>query len=180
MDEKSISGLLSQLISNTDKKDSAADKVSAGGENNFLVETLKTAAGMAGGGIEPAVNEFLNGQGELHETTRTAVIRGSSTAASDVAKLLTSRFNLAPAIANLIAPLLVKLLPSISQAYGGETAAKPKARRKARPKTSSSAKTEASTSKKKPKKKTSPRPKTSAAKPAAKKKPSPKARKSAD
>ncbi len=55
MDEKSISGLLSQLISNTDKKDPTADKVSAGEGNNFLVETLKTAAGMAGGGIEPAV-----------------------------------------------------------------------------------------------------------------------------
>ena len=177
MDKKSISGLLAQLISKPGKKDSAAEPESAGQGSSPLVDTLKTAAGLAGGGIEPAVNEFLNGQGELHETTRAAVTRGSRSAVSDVAKLLTSRFKLAPAIANLIAPLLVKLLPSIGQSAGGESAPKPKARRKAKPKTSSSAKTEASAGKKKAKKKTSDRPKTSASKPAAKKKTSPKARK---
>ena len=171
MDKKSISGLLGQLISKKEPKDAAAGAEGA--------DALKAAAGLAGGGVETAVNEFLNGQGELHETTRAAVTRGGtpagarsagSSAASDVAKLLRSKFGLAPAIANLIAPLLVKLLPSIGQATpagaqsaGGKTAAKPKARRKAKPKTAASAKSEAS---KKAKKKTAAKPK----KPAAKKK----------
>lgn len=169
MDDKSISGLLAQLISKNEPKDSAA-------ESGPLADTLKRAAGLAGGGVESAVNEFLSGQGELHETTRAAVMRGG-TPASDVAKLLSSKFGLAPAIANLIAPLLVKLLPSIGQAAhsaGGETAAaKPKARRKAKPKTAASAKSEAS---KKAKKRTAAKPKKPAAKPAAKKKTTAKAR----
>ena len=61
MDKKSISGLLAQLISKNEPKDDAAKA--------------------EGAGVETAVNEFLSGEGELHETTRAAVTRGGTPAA---------------------------------------------------------------------------------------------------
>ena len=168
MDEKSIAGLLSQLIPDSIENSLGLGNTSPGEPDNRLVESLKAIAGQAGGSLEPVLNEFLDGQGELHEATRAAVARGGTSGVTAIATLLKTQFKLAPAIANLIAPLLVKLLPAVGQLAGSDAPAKPKPRRKAKPKTSSSAK---------PKKKTSTRPKASASKPAAKKKPSAKARK---
>jgi len=179
MDKKSISGLLAQLISKNEPKDDAAKA--------------------EGAGVETAVNEFLSGEGELHETTRAAVTRGGtpaapptpprgaarpvgvrsvgarnagSGAASDVAKLLSSKFGLSPAIANLIAPLLVKLVPSIGQAAGTPAGAQSAgSETAAKPKARRKAKPKTvSEASKKAKKKTAAKPKKPAAKPAAKKK----------
>ena len=140
MDEKSIAGLLSQLIPDSIENSLGLGTAHPGEPDTRLVESLKAIAGQAGGSLEPALNEFLGGQGELHEATRAAVVRGGASSATDIATLLKTRFNLSPLIANLIAPLLVKLLPAVGQAAGSETAAKSKPRRKAKPKTPSSAK----------------------------------------
>lgn len=167
MEEKSLSGLFSQLI-----PDQIENGLGLGGkdpdeQNSILVGSLKVAAGQSGGPMVAAVNEFLSGQGELHETTRAAVTRSSSSAPKEIATLLTNQFKLAPTTAQIIAALLVKLFPSLKKAAKSDTPAKKKPRPKAKPKTAAAAKKEASSAKKKPKKKT---PKAAPTKPAAKKK----------
>ena len=162
MDEKSIAGMLSQLIPDSIENSLGLGNASPGKPDNRLVESLKAIAGQAGGSIEPALNEFLSGKGELHEATRAAALRGGTSSAAEIASLLITRFNLAPALASLVAPLLVNLLPALGQSAGGAATATPKPRRKAKPKASSSAR---------PKAKASTRPKASVSRPAAKKKP---------
>jgi histone H1/5 len=125
---------------------------------------------LSGGPVETAVNEFLSGEGELHETTRAAITRGGSSAVGEIAAFLTAKFKLSSTVATLVATLLVKLFPSISKLAGKKTAAKKKPRRKAKAKTKPAAKKKTASSKKKAKKKTSARPKTTAKKSTAKKK----------
>jgi outer membrane biosynthesis protein TonB len=159
MDNKSLSDDLSQFISGATENKPAPMGENIDERRGFLVDSLKVLAGLSGESLETAVNDFLGGKGELHEATQTALTRGGDSALSDVGSLLTKQFNLSPAIANLVASLLVKLMPSLQEK---DTTGKTKPRRKS--KTTSSAKK--AVSRKKPKKKTS------ASKPAAKKKPS--------
>ena len=149
MDEKSIRGLLSQLIPDSIENSLGLGSTRPGEPDSRLVESLKALAGQAGGSLEPALNEFLGGRGELHAATRTAAVRGGASGTAQIAKLLKTRFNLAPAIANLIAPLLVKLLPAVGQIASGDTTAKPKPRPKPRPSSSTKPKPSSSAKPKK-------------------------------
>jgi hypothetical protein len=92
------------------------------------------------------VDEFLGGEGELRSATRAAVAGGGASTVKDLVALLTKQFKLNGAVAELVAGLLVKLLPKTEK----ETASKKKPR-KAKPKTPASGKT---TGGKKPKPKT--------------------------
>lgn len=151
MDEKSLGDMLSKIITDAVEKpegenNAAAEPVSP------LVQGLKSAAGLAGGEVQNAVEEFLSGKGDLLDTTRTAVERGGTSANSVVAAFLQEKFKLSPTLAGIIAPLLVRLFPAIGNLTGtSSTTSKPKPRRKKKP-TASTAKPAAS-SKKKPKKK---------------------------
>lgn len=162
MDEKSLPDLFSNLIPDELETMLGLGDNASGEQTNLLVQALKTAADKIGGPLATAVDEFLAGKGELHETTRAAITRGSGSALGDVAAALIEKFSLSSPTAKLIAGLLVKLMPAL----GKETAAKKKPRRKT---SSSSAKSEASTHKKP--RKTSAKPKPGTTKPAAKKKP---------
>lgn len=168
MDEKSLPGLLANLVSGV-----AADQPGAAGEeevgpNQNLVETLKAVAELAGGPVQASVDEFLGGEGELAETTRAAAARGKP-AVDEVAAILMKQFNLSAPVARLIAGLMLKLAPGLGKTVKKEAPAKKKPR-KTKPKTSASAKKKPASSAKKPKKKTAAKPKTSTSKPAAKKK----------
>ena len=171
MDEKSLPDLFSKMI-----PDELEDSLGLGGKssaeqnNNILIASLKAAAGQSGGLVDKAVNEFLTGEGDLLDTTRSAVTRSKASAKNEVAKFLETKFKLSPVAAKLISMLLLKLLPAISELTGADAAEKKKPRRKKKPKTSTSAKTEAGAKKKPKKKKTTTKPKTTASKPAAKKK----------
>jgi hypothetical protein len=167
MEEKSLSGLFSQLIPDEIENSLGLGGKSPDEQNSILVGSLKVAAGQSGGAMVTVINEFLSGQGDLLETTRAAVTRSGSSASKEIATLLTTQFKLAPTTAQIIAALLVKLFPSIKKAAKSDTPTKKKPRRKAKPKTAASAKKDASSAKKKPKKKT---PKATPTKPAAKKK----------
>lgn len=169
MDEKSLSDLLSQLIPDGSEAEPGKGEAQLDEQKGSMEEILKAVAGQSGGSAESAVNEFLNGEGELFETTRTALATDRKSAESEVAAFLKTKLKLSSFAAKLIAMMVVKLFPSITDLTGDEAPPKKKPRRKKR-KTSSSAKTETS-SKKKPKKKTTARPKTSSSKPAVKKKP---------
>ena len=169
MDEKSLTSMLSQLIPDGTEVEPGEEGEIPDEQKSGLVEILKAAASQSGGSAESAVNEFLNGEGDLFETTRTALATDRASAESQVADFLMTKLKLSSFTAKLVAMLAVKLFPSIAKLTGEETQPKKKTRRKKR-KTSSSEKTEAS-SKKKPKKKTTARPKTASSKPAAKKKP---------
>ena len=171
MDEKSISDLLAQFFPDAAGENLQTDKDQADDQSNLLAEGLKAIVGQSGGALGTAVNEFLSGQGALHETTRTALTRSSASAASEIATFLTTQFKLPPVTANLIAPLLVKLVPSIGKGTQKESPPKARPRRKVKPKTTSTSKTAASRSKKRPVKKTTTSSKTSSSKTKAKKKP---------
>jgi len=162
VDEKSLGDMLSKIISDeVEQKETQPQEV----QSSALVEGLKSAAGLAGGDVQGAVEEFLGGKGDLLDTTRAAVERGGTSAKSVVAAFLQEKFKLSPTLAGIIAPLLVRLFPAIGKLTGTSTAAdKPKPRRKKKP-TASTAKPAAS-SKKKPKKK-----ETATAKPKKKKTP---------
>lgn len=170
MDEKNLPGLFSQLIPDDIEASLGLGGKGTDEQDSILAGSLKIAAGQSGSAMVTAVNDFLTGQGALHETTRAAVTRGGSTAAKEIASFLTKQFDVAPAAAQIIAALLVKLFPSIAKAVKQETPAKKKPRKKAKPKTAAAAKKETGSTKTKPKKK---KPKTSTSKPAAKKKKAP-------
>jgi hypothetical protein len=153
-------------------------------QQNIFVDGLKAVVGSTGGPLEDAINDFLSGKGELHETTAAAVTRGGCSAVSDVGSVLEKQFDLNPAIAKLVASLLVKLVPSLKKAKKAkprrkpktaasakkETTAKKKAKKKTTAKPAAKKKTAAKTSKKTSAAKAKPKKKASAAKPAAKKK----------
>lgn len=155
MDDQRFSGLLSQLIPDENENSLEAGKEGSGEQNIRMAGLLKLVAGQAGGGAENEVNDFLNGRGELLETTRAAVARGGKSAASVVADFLEEKLHLSAPLAKIIAPLVVQLFPAIKQITGTETATKPKPRRKKK-------KEESST---KPKPKPKPKPSTRPHKP---------------
>lgn len=158
MDEKSILNLFSQFTQSP-----AENEGKTGESNQPLVDVLKSVSGQFGAPLQEAVSQFLSGTGELHEATRAAAARNSKSAASEVAKMLTSRFNLSPVIANLVGSVLVNLLPSLGKQFASGSAKeeKPRPKTKPKPKPVSSAK--------KTDKKTSAKPKTSSSKPASSK-----------
>ncbi len=170
MDDKPLSDLLSQILPDDVEQAIGLGKDKPGEDNPVLIASLKAAAGQSGGLVDTAVNQFLNGEGDLLETTRRSVTRSKTTAKNEVAAFLESKFNLSPAVAKLLAMLLVKIFPSIGKLTGEPSAEKKKPRRKKKPKTTASASKETSSKKKPKKKKTTTRPKTTASKPAAKKK----------
>lgn len=155
MEEKSISDLLSKFI--PDQAEPGAEE--ADEQNNLLIQSLKALAGQSGDEAAAEVDEFLNGKGALHETTRTALVRGKSSAVDNLTQVLINQFKLSPTVASVIASLLVKVMPSI----GKPSPAKKKPRNKAKPKATAS-------TKKKPKKKATSKPKSSTSKTAKKKK----------
>jgi len=174
MAEKSLSDELSHLMSDTPALKPEKAEAESDQPKDALAESLMAVAGEKNEALETALEEFLSGKGALHETTRLALTRGES-GLSEVIALLVKQFKLSPAVAKLIASLILKLQPST----GGGTPAKKKPRRKSKPKTAASAKKEAA---KKPKKKpiakakkkpasTAKKPKKTAPKTAAKKKP---------
>ncbi len=169
MDDQRLSGLLSQLIPDENENSLEAGKEGSGEQNTRIAGLLKLVAGQAGSGAENEVNDFLNGRGELLETTRAAVARGGKSAASVVADFLEEKLHLSATLAKIIAPLVVQLFPAIKQITGTETATKPKPRRKK--------KKEESSTKPKPKPKPSTRPHkpkpSSSTKPASGQKPKP-------
>jgi len=171
MEDNSLNDLVSQLIPDEFEKALGVDDEETGEQNQVYVESLRAAAAKSGGPVKAAVNEFLNGEGDLFEATRAATTHSEASAESEVATFLTTKLKLSPFAAKLIAMLAVKLFPSIGKLTGSGTTAKKKTRRKKKAKTSSSAKTTAS-SKKKPKKKTTTQLKKKTSKSAAKKKPS--------
>lgn len=142
----------------------ATGREQAAEDNDLLVKGLKAAVG-PGGALETAVNQFLSGEGTLLETVRSASTRRGGSPVSEVAAWLSDKFDLNRTAAKLIATLLVKLFPSITQLTGKTAASKKKRRRK----TTTSAR---STSKRKGTKK-----KTATSKPAARKKPTANTRK---
>lgn len=163
MEDKSLPDIISQILPDEVEQSLGIGKQKTTDQDNVLIASLKAAAGQSGGQVEESVNQFLNGEGELLETTRSAVTRSKTTAKNEVAAFLEKKFNLSPNVAKLVAMLVVKLFPSISK-LTGEAATEKKKPRKKKPKTSTT------TSKKKAKKKTTTKPKTTASKPVAKKK----------
>lgn len=135
-----------------------------------LTDILKSAAARAGGPLQGAVEEFLGGKGELLESTRSSLTRGKTAAKKEIAAFLVERFKLAPAVAKVVANLLIRLVPALGELVGGEETQQTKPRRKKKS-ASKTAKKTATKKKKKPKKKTAARKTTS--KTAAKKKPKP-------
>jgi hypothetical protein len=176
---------LSEEPSKVDPEPAASQPVpeneAATRQQNVYVDGLKAVIGASGGPLENAINEFLSGKGELHETASAAVTRGGDSAVGDVGSVLEKQFDLNPAIAKLVASLLVKLVPSLKETKKAKPRRKPKtassakketsAKKKVKPKTPAAKKKTASkTSTKTTASKAKPKKKTSAVKPAAKKK----------
>jgi hypothetical protein len=152
MGEKSLADQISQLMNDTPAMVSKPGGENPDEQKKVLVDSLKAVAGESDGALEAAFDEFLNGKGVLHEATRTAITRGGSAGRSDVITLLTKQFKLSPAVAKMIASLIMKLQSSGSVETAKESTTKKKSRRKAKPKTASSAKKETSSAKKAKKK----------------------------
>jgi len=169
MDEKSLSDEISQLMSDTPPIEPASSEEKTDEQQDILADNLKAVAGETGGELETALDEFLSGKGALHEATRSALTRGGDRGLSDVISLLMKQFKLSPAMAKLIASLIMKM-----QSSAKDSTAKKKPRRKSKPKAATSAKKKASA--KKAKKKTTAKAKKSASKAAAKKKTASKAK----
>lgn len=157
MAEKSLSDQLSHLINDTLGIDASPEEETTDEQQDILAASLQAVAGRSDPALETALDEFLEGKGVLHETTRLAATRGGNPLA-DIVKLLTSQFKLSPAVAKILAALILKLQPSAGKETGKETAAKKKPRRKAKPKPKTTA------SAKKGKKKTTAKAKKPAAK----------------
>lgn len=160
MEEKALPEILSQMISDSKENKQNLDDDNSDEQDNILVEGLKALAGRSGGTLKTAVDDFLKGEGELHESTRTALAIDKETAKDKIIDLLTTRFNLSPTLAGIIAPMLLKLLP-FSEKKKRKTTRKPKKKTtSSKRKTSTTKKKKTSTTKKKtstakkPKKKT--------------------------
>jgi hypothetical protein len=151
MDEKSLTDLFSQFFSDEKDKNLTQEGKSVDQKDAGLVTVLKILAGQSGGTAGDELNQFLGGQGALMEATRSAVTRGTS-AASEVKAFLIEKLNLSPSVAGVVAPLLIKLFPSVGMLAGAASTPKPKTSRKKKASSSSTAK---STSKAKKRKTTS-------------------------
>lgn len=186
MDEKSLGDLLSKWMDHQSES-SAAGEAGSGEGGDALLHSLMAAAGLANGAASAEVERFLRGEGELLETTRAAMAGGGSSAVTQVAEFLESRFHLSAPIARMIATALVKQFPVIAHLTGG-TVEKPKPHSTHKPKPSASHKPAAhkpkpssshttATHKPKPHASAQPaaehKPKPHAAKPAASSKPKP-------
>jgi hypothetical protein len=134
MDDQSLQGLFSQFTPDLSDKSSGTAGESAGEADRVLVESVKAFAGQSGGPLEGALEEFLGGKGALLEAAQAAGTRRGS-AVDEVVAVLAKQFKLSPAVAALLAGLLVKLLPFAGKETAKEPAAKkkPKAKRKRPP-----------------------------------------------
>jgi hypothetical protein len=140
MDDKNLSDQLSNLF-----------PPSGSGQNQVPDATrgiLETLAGQAGGPLQNQLSQFLNGEGQLLDVTSKAATTGGDFATNIIVTFLTSTLKLNPAIANMVAPLLLQLLPSVAgNLFGGqaaqETAAKPKSQKKTTSKKTTSSKSTA-------------------------------------
>jgi hypothetical protein len=168
MDEKTLPDQISHLMNDTPKNEPGPGDENTDAKKDILVESLKTEAGQTDGALDAALDEFMEGRGVLHETTRAAITRGGS-GLNEVIQLLTSQFKLSPAVAKIIASLILKMQSSVSKETAKDSTTKKKPRRKAKPKTASSAKKKPISSKK-PKKKTAAKAKKTTSKKPAKKK----------
>lgn len=139
----------------TPEKSLDLSAVAAEDSSSVLTDILKSAAARAGGPLQSAVGEFLGGKGELLESTRSSLTRGKTAAKKEIAAFLVDKFKLAPAVAKVVANLLIKLVPSLGELVGGTTEEKPKPRRKKKKAAAKTTKKTASKTKKKPKKKIS-------------------------
>jgi hypothetical protein len=164
MDEKTLPDQISHLMNDTPKNEPGPGDENTDAKKDILVESLKTEAGQT----DAALDEFMEGRGVLHETTRAAITRGGS-GLNEVIQLLTSQFKLSPAVAKIIASLILKMQSSVSKETAKDSTTKKKPRRKAKPKTASSAKKKPISSKE-PKKKTAAKAKKTTSKKPAKKK----------
>jgi hypothetical protein len=162
IDEKTLSDQISHLMNDTPENEPGPGDENTDAKKDILVESLKTEAGQT----DAALDEFMEGRGVLHETTRAAITRGGS-GLNEVIQLLTSQFKLSPAVAKIIASLILKMQSSVSKETAKDSTTKKKPRRK--PKTASSAKKKPISSKK-PKKKTAAKAKKTTSKKPAKKK----------
>jgi hypothetical protein len=134
MKEKSLPDQISHLMNDTPEMDASPVEENTDEQKDILVENLKAAAGQTDGALDAALDEFLDGKGVLHETTRAALTRGGG-GLNEVIQLLTKQFKLSPAVAKMIASLILKLQPSGSKETAKESTAKKKPRRKTKPKT---------------------------------------------
>jgi hypothetical protein len=170
MDERSLQGLLSNLIPDEIESLLNQSGQQSGEQQSRAVDLLKTAAGQAGGEAGDEIHAFLNGSGRLFETTRVAAAHGGASVSTTVSEFLTKQLNLSPALARIIAPLVVNLLPGVGGQTGSTPTTQPKPKRKTprssasstpkKPKSSASAKPASHAAPKKPKSSTSSKPKT--------------------
>jgi hypothetical protein len=171
MEEKALSDDISKLMSDTPAMEPPSVEEETAEQQDILAEALKAVAGQSDEKLETALEDFLSGRGVLSEASQTALTRSGSTGLSEVITLLMKQFKLSPAVAKMIASLIVKLQSSASQ----ETTAKKKPRRKSKPKAATSAKKKPAA--KKAKKKAAAKAQKTKPKTAAKKKPASSARK---
>jgi hypothetical protein len=137
MDERSLQDLISKWI--PDEIEQFTAQVGDDEQHTRAVELLQLAAAGPASAAGDEIGHFLEGRGDLLDTTRAAVARGGSSAVSSVRDFLVQQMHLSPALASILAPLLVKILPKIGTVSGPAGAAT-KPRPKKKPKTSSSAK----------------------------------------
>lgn len=133
MDNQNLSDQLSNLFPPSGSNRGQAPDATRG--------VLQALAGQAGGPLQNQISQFLNGQGELLDVTNKAAATGGDFATNMVVTFLTSTLKLNPAIANMVAPLLLQLLPSITgNLFGGQQSEKPAATPKKPRQTSSTSK----------------------------------------
>lgn len=136
MDDKNLSDQLSNLFPPASSNQGQAPDATRG--------ILTSLAGQAGGPLQNQLSQFFNGEGQLHDVTSKAAATGGDFATNMIVTFLTSTLKLSPAIANMVAPLLLQLLPSITgNLFGGQAEEKPAAKPKPRKTSSSSAKSTA-------------------------------------
>jgi hypothetical protein len=167
MDENIIPEVPKESTPAEPTRSTAPISIDSENEADVLSAGLKALAGVSGGALSTAVEDFLGGKGELLEATRSASSKAKKTAKEEVAAFLTKNLKLSPTLAKLVAPILLKLFPVLGKTVGGkETTEKPASKPKPKPKPTTKPKTKpkkkktsekekpaASTTKKKPKKK---------------------------
>ena len=144
MDDQSLPEQEPISTSTPPEKSADLSGITAEDSNAILTDILKSAASRAGGPIEAAVEEFLGGKGELLESTRSSLSRGKTAAKKEINAFLIEKFNLAPAVAKVIASLLIKLVPQLGELIGEkEKSAVKKKAAKSKKKTASTTKKKA-------------------------------------
>ena len=137
MTEKKPGDLLSQLLPDQIEESLGLGGTTQESQDNLLIALLKEAIGPQSGPLGELIDQFLDGKGALHDTTRAALARSPRSAQREVAAFLSETLNLNAATAKVVAGLLVRLFPALGKLGGGaEEKAKP--RRKKKPASSSS------------------------------------------